>query len=1066
MRNNLKDNLEKLKNYKIQKFGEPKVIKPLVNFAQLDSLVKATQNKQIVKRTKATNKQQIEIKPNNDHQLEYFEEFSNFNTRATEKIVKQSDGKIFDHDNSLEYGKPGNFNRSNTFQNTFSSNFNGNSSNLRPDQTFSMEEKSERFLPPRTNSEPNFELKVNSYESDKSFNNVSNYNSRAQDKNYGVGQQSEIVNQYPSSSSNKKNNSSPSCSKSSTNINSIRKSITQSTINYKSGFPWDEEVRSLNLKVFKNKSFRQNQQEIINAVLSQQDVFVIMPTGGGKSLTFQLPALLSPGISIVIMPLISLIIDQLKRLQDLGIGARELNSNQGADEQNKVFDDIITSQSIKILFATPEKLSQSNKLNWFLKKLEERGRLSRFVIDEAHCVSKWGREFRKDYNKLSKFRQSFPNVPIVALTGTATVQVIEDVITTLNMREPAVFKSSFNRPNLFFEVRNKTKNAVDQMHKIIMQNYPNDSGLIYCSTKKDCEKVVNKLKQSGVSVEFFHSEVSYQDKIKIQQGWMTGSIKILVATIAFGMGIDKQAVRFVFHYSIPKSLENYYQEAGRAGRDGKNSLCTIFYKYSDKGKLDYLIGQSNELDQQELNFQELQSIIAYCEDIYTCRRKQQLAYFNEEFDPANCNRTCDNCKNGLAFIEKDVTEIARIFIRTLKENRDHLNTLIQIINFVNGKKKGKKDMSRFAGFGVLKDESYQVLEQTMKKMVQLDILKEKSVKLFKNNTMTKIELGCNARKVENNQLRVLLKIEIAKKKENLNFDSMFPEFELDLGMINDEELAKLGVGDQFQGKEHFDQKNNSLAHEKKQEIPAKKSNKANLEPKKKNSNSSTISVSKPLDFNFELNLDEFNGKDFDFDSDFNLPQTKEIEKNTNNLLADSHNFEIYDNYKMVSDAPEPELDKANIFSGINYDELDFPELNYEVYSPKINNLPEPASKSSHTSSLKFLEFGKCGNKDLYEEIMMKLLVVRENVSKRLSKSPDDIISITALTTLCKDLPSSGPYPSEFYMEIEFFKSLNQVRDDYSFTFDLNSNSIKSKISSTKSPGSDPWKSSEKHLKYS
>lgn len=764
------------------------------------------------------------------------------------------------------------------------------------------------------------------------------------------------------------------------------KLVTNST-EFKQGFSWDSQIHSINSQVFKNNFFRENQVETINAVLSMRDVFVIMPTGGGKSLTFQLPAVLSPGISIVIMPLISLIYDQLNRLKDLGIGARELNASQNMDEQNQIFDDIISSNSIKILFATPEKLSQSNKLNWFLQKLEERGKLSRFVIDEAHCVSQWGRDFRKDYMKLCKLRESFPNVPILALTGTATEKVTEDVVKNLKMKDPLVFKSSFNRPNLIYEVRMKSKNVIDDIYKLIEKKYWNDSGLVYCSTKKDCEKVVKKLKEFKVSVEFFHSEVSVQDKMRIQNGWMSGKIRVLVATIAFGMGIDKQAVRFVIHYSLPRSLEGYYQESGRAGRDGKESLCVIYYKYSDKSKLDYLIGMSTEAIQQENSFQELQSIIAYCEDIYTCRRQQQLAYFNEYFDPKKCNKTCDNCASNRQFIERDVTDIVKKVIEVLNSNREALNTLLQITNFMKGKKSGKKDLSLRTGYGVCKNEDPKVLEQVMMKMVQLGVLKEKVVKLFKKNTMTKIELGHSWQKVLKNELRVVVKIGIKLKINNLKeqegknegFNSEY--FDEIFGVFEDPELV----------------------------------------PEMKDIEMDYPELSNPAEEEYS-----------------------KAEQEKNSYIEN----EVYTSIQKSQENEFP------LQADLYYPDLTFDDF---VISEEII-LSNPLIENLNL-------YGKAGNSELYEEIHMRLIMIREKVAKKMMKSSEEVISKEELINLCKELPSKGPFRPEFYQEIAFFKSMNDIKDDFGFNLDLDSAEIVSFVQSKLELQSTQHKS-EKRLKFS
>lgn len=666
-------------------------------------------------------------------------------------------------------------------------------------------------------------------------------------------------------------------------------------------FSWDCEIESVNQKVFKNTSFRSAQKNIINAVLSNRDVFVIMPTGGGKSLTFQLPAVLSSGITLVIMPLISLIYDQMQRLNELGVVSRELNSTQDLSEQNNIYDDMIQHNSVKILFVTPEKLSQSEKLNFFLHKLEERGKLARIVIDEAHCVSQWGRDFRKDYLKISKFRDNFPQIPILALTGTATLKVREDVVKSLKMRNPLVFLTSFNRPNLFYYVKAKGKNTIFEISKMVKTEFIKMSGLIYCITKKDCIKVSEKLKKCGIRCDFYHSEVDPLKKNQIQDQWMSGEIQILVATVAFGMGIDKQAVRFVIHYSFPKSLENYYQESGRAGRDGAISSCIIFYSYSDKSTQDYLISLSN--DNTEQNFNELQSIIKYCEDIYTCRRKMQLNYFGEEFDSEKCNKTCDNCISGRVGIEKDFTEIALKVIEVLEEDRGLLNTMLQISGFLKGKNSGKKNLSGIQGFGDLKSEKVEIIEKVIRKMVELDVLREKSVTLFKKNHMVKINLGPNYKKVLSGQLKIFLTTESANVK-----------------------------------------------------IPLKQ---------------------------------------HDFGNDF----------------------------------PETDFDFLT-------NPFDFPVIPFEIPNPSENFPPEPTTGLTEKRLFQISKYGKCESADIYDEIHCRLSLVRKKLARQSKITPEDVLSDSKLAELCRDLPNYSTVPSEFLIEIEYFKSTQNFADPFGFDLDL------------------------------
>lgn len=517
-------------------------------------------------------------------------------------------------------------------------------------------------------------------------------------------------------------------------------------------FSQDFQIEQINKEVFKNSVFRENQREVILASLAGNDIFVCMPTGGGKSLTFQLPAVKNKHLTIVFMPLISLIQDQVEHLQKLNIPCRVLSAFKSNKSSNDLYREIYSDTSIKILFITPEKVSKSEKANELLKSLYDENRIERFAIDEAHCVSQWGREFRNDYLKLGELRKKYPNVPIIALTGTATDRIRQDVMNLLKMRNPKVFQASFNRPNLFYEVRVKTRKVIDEIAEFINAKHRGKSGLIYCISKKDCEKVSKSLKKQKIKAGFYHAGISEEKRTKIQIKWMEGQTHVLVATVAFGMGIDKRAVRYVLHYSFPKSLENYYQESGRAGRDGLASDCIIYFSYADKCKQDYLIAKNKR---QDANFHELYTVMNYCEDFSTCRRKLQLSYFGENFDPVRCNSMCDNCKTKHTNILKNCTENAIKIVKVVQSSPSGINTLAQIASFLKGlNNKKTENVKQNYGFSLLSDLKTEEIEGVIRKMVYENVLVEKSVKCSKKFKMTKLELGPKSEALLNHKLEI------------------------------------------------------------------------------------------------------------------------------------------------------------------------------------------------------------------------------------------------------------------------------------------------------------------------
>ena len=379
--------------------------------------------------------------------------------------------------------------------------------------------------------------------------------------------------------------------------------------------------------------FRPLQQEIVEHVLNAKDSLVLMPTGGGKSLCFQLPALMMDGVTIVVSPLISLMKDQVDALQANGVAAELINSSLPYNEIVRVMDRV-KQGAVKALYIAPERLSAVD-FESFLRALP----ISLFAIDEAHCISEWGHDFRPEYRNLRMLRTKFPTVPIIALTATATEKVRADILAQLQIADARVFISSFNRPNLRYEVMPKKDSLKSVL--ALLAAYKDESVIIYCFSRTDTENLVENLRKNGHSAVAYHAGLNANTRRENQEAFIKDEVNIVVATIAFGMGIDKPDVRLVIHHSLPKSVEGYYQETGRAGRDGLPSRCVLFFSFSDKFKHDYFIRGIKDPAEQRAAREHLDQVLQYG-TLQRCRRAFLLEYFAEEFAQNNCGG-CDVC---------------------------------------------------------------------------------------------------------------------------------------------------------------------------------------------------------------------------------------------------------------------------------------------------------------------------------------------------------------------------------------------------------------------------------------
>ena len=452
--------------------------------------------------------------------------------------------------------------------------------------------------------------------------------------------------------------------------------------------------------------FKDPQETIIKNLLAGNDALVIMPTGGGKSLCYQLPAIISEGCAIIVSPLIALMknqVDLVRSYSSKDDVAHFLNSTLNKGQQKIVKDDLTTGKT-KMLYVAPETLTKEENIEFF-KDLN----ISFFAVDEAHCISEWGHDFRPEYRRLREVMELInPKAPMIALTATATPKVQSDILRNLGLRNPQIFLSSFNRANLFYEILPKIKKdtTVKSIVRFISQNM-GKSGIIYTLNRKTTEELADMLMANGIKAVAYHAGLDSKLRAERQDQFLNEDVQVIVATIAFGMGIDKPDVRFVIHYNIPKSIENYYQETGRAGRDGMGGRCILYYSHKDVAKLEHLM-RDKPLSEREVGAQLINETVAYCESS-VCRRKILLNYFGEENDLVQCeNKMCDNCNSPKELLEAK-TEAQHVL--TVVKGLDEQFTMEYLMHILRGRpnpqvKMFRHDEREYFGIGKSKDEHF------------------------------------------------------------------------------------------------------------------------------------------------------------------------------------------------------------------------------------------------------------------------------------------------------------------------------------------------------------------------
>ena len=508
-------------------------------------------------------------------------------------------------------------------------------------------------------------------------------------------------------------------------------------------------------KYYGYNSFRKGQYEIINNILNKRDTFCILPTGGGKSICYQIPALLFNGVTIVISPLIALMKDQVDNLKSNGINAEYINSTQSLESIDSIMERCRKGE-IKLLYIAPERLE-----NEFFKRKLRKLNISQLAIDEAHCVSMWGHDFRRSYGLINGFINSLSIRPVVtAFTATATEIVRKDVVKLLGLRKPYIYIGSFDRDNLSIRVHIEEDKL--ELVKDIIKDKENEAGIIYCATRKEVDGLYFYLKDLGYDVLKYHGGLKDEEKEYYQDEFLNENCNVMIATNAFGMGIDKSNVRYIVHFTMPKNIESYYQEIGRAGRDGAISECHILFNRSDIRTLEYLIYTTVQIDRKELEIKKLQSMIDFCES-KECLRAFILKYFGEE----NVREYCNNCSNCLNSDElRDYTIEAQKILSCVYRTRERYGVavLIDVLRGMVGPKIINDKLNQLTTYGIMREYSSKFIRDLIKALIDFGYVN------LKEGTYSMLQLNEKSYSILKSKQRVMLKLSYQNEEKVINSD--------------------------------------------------------------------------------------------------------------------------------------------------------------------------------------------------------------------------------------------------------------------------------------------------------